>query len=136
MVKEIQHFTKAPIVEAIVGIDLVELLGNDSLPTLKSLGEQLQPEYPSTEDIFMGQVKFDLGSGSQSKQENTHLGYFFKSSDRLQVVQARQNGFGFSRLAPYQDWNQFISEAKRIWALYRHAIGPTKIGKWDDSVHQ
>src|ERR1017187_1434521 len=128
MSSETLHFDKAPIVEAIIGVDLEEMLGEESLSGLKELGEQLQPSYPTSEDMKMGQ--YELKLGSQPKQTETHLGYFFKSADGLQVVHARRTGFGFSRLAPYQKWEAFFEEAKRIWLLYRQAIGPVRLTKW------
>jgi uncharacterized protein (TIGR04255 family) len=109
-------------------VDLEEMLGEESLSGLKELGEQLQPSYPTSEDMKMGQ--YELKLGSQPKQTETHLGYFFKSADGLQVVHARRTGFGFSRLAPYQKWEAFFEEAKRIWFLYRQAIGPVRLTKW------
>jgi uncharacterized protein (TIGR04255 family) len=128
MSSEIPHFDKAPIVEAIIGVDLGEMLGEDSLNTLREFGEKLQPSYPTSEDMRLGEYEFKLGS--QPKQTDTHIGYFFKSKDSLQIVHARRNGFGFSRLTPYQDWNAFFDEAKRVWSLYRLAIGPSRLSRW------
>lgn len=128
MTSETEHFENAPIVEALVGVDLEEMLGDDSLDVLKKLGDSLQPKYPTREDIVMGQVEFALGK--QPKQIDTPFGYFFKTSDGRQVIHARRNGFAFSRLAPYEHWEGFISEAKRTWILYRQAIGPSRLLKW------
>jgi uncharacterized protein (TIGR04255 family) len=125
---ETQHFDKAPIVEAIIGVELAEMLGDDSLNALKEFGVQLQPSYPTSEDMRLGEYEFRLGS--QPKQTDTHIGFFFKSGDGRQVVHARRNGFGFSRLAPYQNWDQFFEEAKRTWSLYRRAIGPSSLSRW------
>ena len=60
MTSETEHFKNAPIVEALVGVDLEEMLGDDSLGVLKRLGDTLQQEYPTREDIVMGQVEFAL----------------------------------------------------------------------------
>ncbi len=128
MSSETQHFDKAPIVEAIIAVELAEMLGDDSLNALKEFGVQLQPSYPTSEDMRLGEYEFKLDS--EPKQTDTHIGYFFKSRDGLQVVHARRNGFGFSRLAPYQNWSQFFEEAKRTWSLYRLAIGPSSLSRW------
>jgi len=128
MSTETQHFDNAPIVEAIIGVDLGEMLGEDSLNALKELGEQVRPQYPTSEEMRMGEYEFRLGS--QSKQTDTHIGYFFKSEDGLQIIHARRNGFGFSRLTPYQNWDAFFLEAKRTWLLYRRAIGPSRLTSW------
>lgn len=136
MSNETQHFERAPIVEAIVGIDLQEMLGDDSQPILKALGDQLQPAYPSREDIVLGQFKFEIGSGSQPKQEDIQLGYFFKSTDRLQVVQARKNGFGFSRLAPYQDWESVHFRGEKNLVFISAGDRSIEDRKMDNPVHQ
>ena len=96
MTSETEHFKNAPIVEALVGVDLEEMLGDDSLGVLKRLGDTLQQEYPTREDIVMGQVEFALAK--QPKQVDTPLGYFFKTSDGRQVIHARRNGFAFISL--------------------------------------
>jgi len=128
MSSETLHFNKAPIVEAIIGLDLEEMLGDDSLVALKGLGQRLLNSYPTCEDLRMSQ--FELTIGSQPKQMDTQIGYFFKSMDGLNVIHARRNGFAFSRLAPYQNWDVFFAEAKRSWTLYREVIGPIKLAKW------
>ena len=125
MSSETLHFNKAPIVEAIIGLDLEEMLGDDSLVALKGLGQRLLNSYPTCEDLRMSQ--FELTIGSQPKQMDTQIGYFFKSMDGLNVIHARRNGFAFSRLAPYQNWDVFLAEAKRSWTLYREVIGPIKL---------
>jgi len=122
------HFEKAPIVEAVIAIDLEEMLGADCLGALRELGEQLNTSYPTIEEIRMGE--FEFGLGTQPKQVETQIGYFFKSSDGKQIIHARRNGFGFSRLAPYQDWETFTAEARRTWTMYRKVIGPVKLRRW------
>jgi uncharacterized protein (TIGR04255 family) len=128
MMCESTHFSRAPIVEALIGIDFEQMRAEDVLPVLQELGETLKNEYPVREDIVLGQVEFALGQ--KPKQTDTPLGYFLKSKDGRQVVHAKRNGFAFSRLAPYEEWPRFFDEAKRTWGLYRKTIGPSKLAKW------
>jgi hypothetical protein len=61
---------------------------------------------------------------------DTPIGWRFVSPDKLHVFQARLNGFTFSRLPPYVDWESFRTEARRLWDLYRavaNPIAPTRI---------
>ena len=122
------HFDKAPIVEAIVGIDFEETLPIEVLETLKVLGETLKPDYPTVENLTFGEYKIQVGS--PVSQIETQIGYFFKSADGLQVVHAKRNGFGFSRLKPYQSWGEFIAEAKRTWGIYRSVLGAASLAKF------
>src|SRR5207253_4384748 len=57
----------------------------------------------------------------------THIGYTFTSSDGLQAFQSRLDGFTFSRLAPYNGWESFCSEARRLWNIYREVTQPQAV---------
>jgi uncharacterized protein (TIGR04255 family) len=46
------------------------------------------------------------------------------SADGLQIFQARPDGFSHNRLAPYQDWQTFSTEARRLWSIYKGNIRP------------
>ena len=41
-----------------------------------------------------------------------------------QLVQARANGFTAHRLAPYEGWETFRHEARRLWDVYRQTVRP------------
>ncbi len=45
-------------------------------------------------------------------------GYQFASADNKRVAQFRLDGFTFSRLKPYEDWEKFQGEARRLWETY------------------
>jgi len=47
----------------------------------------------------------------------------YQSKTVPQLFQARINGFSFHRLAPYESWEPFRDEAKRLWNLYRSLTG-------------
>jgi uncharacterized protein (TIGR04255 family) len=122
------HFDKAPIVEAIVGIDFEEMLPVEALEALKGLGEKLATDYPTVENLMLGEYKIQFGH--PVTQVDTQIGYFLKSADGLQVVHAKRNGFAFSRLKPYRTWEDFIVEAKRTWTLYRSIFGAAGLAKF------
>lgn len=44
-------------------------------------------------------------------------GFLLSSSDKLRIVQARLDGFTFSRLAPYETWERLRDEAKSAWRI-------------------
>jgi uncharacterized protein (TIGR04255 family) len=51
------------------------------------------------------------------------MGYAFVGGEGKHVVQFRMNGFTFSRLAPYQSWEQLRNEARTLWNSYRQIVG-------------
>jgi uncharacterized protein (TIGR04255 family) len=122
------HFDKAPIVEAVIGIDFEETLPVEVLDNLKKLGGDFGANYPTTENITKGEYK--IQPGLPVSQTETPFGYFFKSVDGLQIVHARRNGFAFSRLHPYQTWKSFVDEAEHTWIFYRAIVGPTPLSKF------
>ena len=50
-----------------------------------------------------------------------------ESADRLHVAQFNRDGFAFSRLAPYESWNQFQQEGLRLWQLHRELVQPAEV---------
>jgi uncharacterized protein (TIGR04255 family) len=45
-------------------------------------------------------------------------GYLFISQPRTEVVQLRLDGFTFSRLRPYTNWEEVLRAARRLWNHY------------------
>ena len=43
------------------------------------------------------------------------------------VAQFTRNGFVFSRLKPYEGWETFEAEAKRLWCIYRELAEPSEV---------
>ena len=51
---------------------------------------------------------------------------FFKE-DLLQLVQVRQDGFSFNRLAPYSSLDDYLPEVHRSWELFRELAKPVRV---------
>ena len=60
-------------------------------------------------------------------QHHNWLGFRFEDADRLHVAQFTRNGFVFSRLKPYEDWEKFQAEARRLWCIYRELAEPSEV---------
>ena len=122
------HLPKAPIVEAV--IHWRARAGKKIEPDLflKQLQERL-PDYSTVqrqhELAFGGEVRPD-GSSIQIKQDLWN-GFRLETSDKLQVAQFTRNGFAFSRLKPYQDWDCFEAEAIRLWHIYCDLTEPRQL---------
>jgi uncharacterized protein (TIGR04255 family) len=120
-----QPYPNAPITEALIDIRVAHQQGV-SLEKLKKFGVEVRHEYPneSPRDILQGQIDFTL-SNPQTQPSRTTVGYIFHSVDRRQAVQARLDGFTFSRFAPYQDWYHLVDEARRLWSVFVAILEPT-----------
>ena len=75
-------------------------------------------------------VTFDLeaDTGPEFSSEPAEVvGSRFHSADEKYVAQLSIDGFSFSRLAPYENWEAFVGEAKRVWRIYVGAVRPRAV---------
>jgi uncharacterized protein (TIGR04255 family) len=113
------HYSRSPLTEAVIDIR-AKLPDDVSLDVLAKAQSELETDYPSRRDqIFLeGELSLDPDA-PPAIGSRTQLGYIFSSDDGRHVFQARLDGFAFSRLAPYQNWESFRDEARRLWNIYR-----------------
>jgi uncharacterized protein (TIGR04255 family) len=119
---KVRHLNHAPIIEAIIGIELSDMLPSDVLTVFSQLPSDLARSYPSRADIVQGNFSIELLENRASSSHEP-IGFFFKSSDNTQVFHAKRNGFAFSRLFPYESWQSFRDEARKLWGFYRQCVG-------------
>jgi len=120
-----RHLPKAPITEALVDIR-VKLAADTELAKLGSIHELIVDQYPKRKERRRREFSFEFKEGEPPRQTATDIadGYFYISSDDKQVVQARLDGFTFSRLKPYEKWESMRDEARRLWQLYVKFASP------------
>ncbi len=121
-----RHYQNAPITEAVIDLR-VELPPNIGLGELQNAHKGQETAYPRT-----GQANTAFGQMQAGKEVTTTattkaMGYLFRSADDKQIYQARLDGFSMSRLAPYEQWETFRDEARRLWNLYTSAATPRKV---------
>ncbi len=59
--------------------------------------------------------------------EAKQVGFTFVSADGRQTIQARLNGYGFSRLKPYESWKKFRRDAAEMWEHYKKLALPDRV---------
>ncbi len=124
-----EHLPKAPITEALIDIR-VELPPGKGLADLSEVRDQLADQYPGCRERrrFHGKLSFKASDPPVMDVSQEGLdGYLMTSADGRQVVQARLDGFTFSRLRPYQNWEHLRSQAKSLWGTYHQALRPVRI---------
>lgn len=117
-----RHYDKAPIKEAIIDI---QIENSPSLTLANFEKMEIAPPrgYAERQKVMMGQLRGQLEGGiltATAKQDQ--MGYALVGGEGKHVVQFRLNSFTFSRLAPYQTWDQLRSEAKTLWESYRQIV--------------
>ncbi len=119
-------YTKAPITEALIDIQ-VTLPEDVTVSDLArvDIGEEIG--YPQRRNRFAVLGEIAIGDQIETAARQMHVGYDFVSMDERQIVQVRQNGYTFSRLAPYDRWQTFREEARRLWDVYRSVAKPVSI---------
>ncbi len=128
-ISEPERFARAPIVEAALVVNAT-MKNQVDQEKLASFQERLESRYPGKQVrmSWSGQWQFrpDTPPVAKTATEGA-VGYLFTSPDGKQIVQARKDGFAFSRLQPYQDWKTFRREAADLWTRYVAHIQPHKI---------
>jgi uncharacterized protein (TIGR04255 family) len=121
-----RHYKSAPITEAIIDIR-VELATGTAASSLDPIHEQVKDRFPTREDLIMfeQQLSFNIDSGKDAKR--TQLGYICRSADTKNVFQSRINGFTFSRIFPYENWESLRSRARQVWDVYKETAKPARI---------
>lgn len=119
------HYSKAPIIEALVDFR-IERAPQTILGALQSI--ELPAGYKEFGVVaeFTGELRIEQLSPVTSAQGGA-IGYRFQSADGKYVMQARLDGFTFSRLAPYDRWEPFIAEAQTLWNRYRAIVSKAAV---------
>ena len=125
--EEYQILKKAPITEALIDIR-VKLPSELDVKKIDSIHESIKEQYPEKQEQKVPEVKVELKPGEELIKQLTKInGYRYISSDKKQIVQARLDGFTFSRLHPYTKWEELRNEAHRLWLLYKGITSPDSI---------
>jgi len=119
-----RHYEHAPITEAIIELQC------DLAPdvTLEDMTRVVDREVFTSESpaVFIsGQIEVSP-DGIKGDTTGQQIGYLYRRSDGLRVIQSRLNGFAYSVLAPYDRWETFSSEAWEHWQTYREIARPER----------
>jgi uncharacterized protein (TIGR04255 family) len=123
-----RHYRKPPITEAIIDLRVI-LPPESGIPDLDKDHAGEESTYPATEKLYMAFGHMEIGPQVSATAGSQHIGYVFRSGDGKQIYQARLDGFTMSRLAPYENWISFRTEARRLWDIYRFATEPTTVAR-------
>jgi uncharacterized protein (TIGR04255 family) len=123
------RLARAPIAEAVI-----EMRARAEVPweesAVRSRLVPLLPDYPQMQSQREFEHELQVGPGQEPVQRHRDLGWKglrFESADHIHIVQFNRDGFVFSRLRPYDHWEQFHGEAIRLWNIYRDIAHPSGI---------
>lgn len=122
---ERRHYPNAPIIEATISVGIVPPEGAGATE-IATIGELLADRYPksSVEYVSSGESRVsEVGGWQIDNGKNEQVGFSFSSGDGQRRVRARLDGFDYSISEPYDCWETFRDEARRLWDVYREATG-------------
>lgn len=119
-----RHYKRAPISEAIINLAL-EMPPDFTVEKFHAFSKIAGSQYTEVGDERT--MNFSASAGGIASQPAAVTGFRFLGNTGKYVVICRANSFSLSRLAPYEDWNTFRDEARRLWDLFRRDFSPTRV---------
>jgi uncharacterized protein (TIGR04255 family) len=121
-----RRYSRAPITEAIIDLK-VTLPEGFSVEDLEKIHAHISDQFATKEQIHAGSLLFQSGPGIKIDASRQQHGFLFRSGDSLRIFQATLSGFTFNRLAPYESWEEFSSDARRLWEVYKDVCRPSSV---------
>lgn len=128
-----EHFPKAPAIEAVLDIR-ARATGEFTEQRLREAAQHDLPTYEflDSQREIKHEVRLSTTQGEEIQQGLQDLGWKgmrFRSIDRRHIVNVHRDGMIFSRLSPYQDWDQFKEEGLRLWDFSTYLTKPETISR-------
>jgi uncharacterized protein (TIGR04255 family) len=120
-----RHYSRSPITEAIIDFQ-VELPEGVGLADLERCQDST---YPGKKTLAVPVGPIEPGKEVSTSATSRRGGFLFATADEKQLFQARFNGFTMHRLAPYEGWEPFRDEVRRLWGIYRQTTRPQKVAR-------
>ncbi len=123
------HYSRAPITEAIIDFRVAPAEGF-ATDKLVDIHLQIKDTFPIIQPFHKRIGTFTVDPNGPPdvpiKVDTSahHSGFWFRSRDNLRTFQATIDGFTFNRLAPYKSWDDFSSEARNLWRIYKEVCEP------------
>ena len=128
---ERRWYRNAPIIEATISLGVVTpaTLTVEDLDAIEGI-EKGRYTKAGNEYFYSGEVIVpEPGAPPEHDDVHEHLGYGFSSDDGRQFFRARLDTFDFSVAQPYDAWEPFRNEARRLWDIYKEVSGVNEISR-------
>ena len=131
--REFPHLTAAPIAEAVIHW-CARAEREWSQDQIQAELVQRLPDYPNQKPLsevglLMEANLAEEGEPPSARRWGGWEGFRHTTADELNVAQFKRNGFVFSRLRPYQDWEAFEREARRLWNVFLELAKPSQVSR-------
>jgi uncharacterized protein (TIGR04255 family) len=120
---------RPPIIEAVVDIqcDLPPQLALEDIALQAK--EAFRDVYPVARKLRVQhhEVTASPQTGARLLASQRVTALQFHLSDGKQIVQIREEGYSFNRLAPYSSLDDYLPEIERTWRLFRELVEPVQL---------
>lgn len=126
-----ETFPNAPITEALLDIR-VNVAEDKNLSSLDPFSEAVAPLFPEKEirKFFRGGIEIKEDEPPEFTDKSSEpIGYVYRNLQEAKALQARIDGFSFSKLKPYENWPSLRDEAKDYWSLYCDICQPISVNR-------
>lgn len=113
------HLTRAPIVEAMIGIH-TDAINRSLLKRIEELNLEMQQDFPVVEEVTEF-IETETGT------TNRICGFRLVQRETKYAFSVTLTGFSFSRFAPYDTWEDLTGNAERIWNHYSSCFEPLSV---------
>lgn len=120
---------RPPIVEAVVDFDC-DVPPDKTLKALEGPARAaFTDSYPDARPRYLQELRMasDQDGAFNSSLQQSLQAWMFLQPDGKQLVQVRQSGFSFNRLAPYGGFEACLPEVQRTWELYGALAAPISV---------
>lgn len=125
------HYDRAPIAEAVIDLN-VSFSDPPSIEKIEQFARQFKDDFPQMQRInaLSMAVGHDGQNGAiSSNTSSSPLGVRMTNAKGDRVLQIRRQGFSYSHLQPYSEWETFSGEMKPLWERYVDAFAPTVVNR-------
>lgn len=120
-----RHLVKAPIREAVLDIRIPQQDSVDSVSLRRALDSV--GGFPEIQDLKHVTIEFSPEGTPEPHVAGQVAGVRGITDDGLWIVQYRQDGMTFSRLAPYCNWKQLSDKARPLATAFLRATGAPSV---------
>jgi uncharacterized protein (TIGR04255 family) len=133
---KVEEYSKPPVSEALIDVR-IDLLPSEHLQVLESIQGRVAARYPTKKvrHRIEGSVEIQGPQVITAPIVTGPIGYWFESSDRRSIIQARLDGFTFNLLKPdpaqaWPGWAHLETDAREAWNLYAQVINVAEITRF------
>lgn len=127
-----ETFPNSPITEAPIDIQVTTADNAKTKPfdqRLNDFAARLNDQFPVREERVehVHEIRIDSGVGIDTHSASRKAGYVLFTAVKDKAIQARPNGFAFSKLKPYKNWDALRDEARELWKYYCETMLPSSV---------